>query len=93
MTLKRTSNNNYSDFTYTSEVKKLLDVTLNTRDTNKLKKIYSNFYELETSSPAMALKAGESGTHIQLTCHFEGSVDALNPIIKKVLNPTTNPIK
>ena len=49
MTLKRTSNNNYSDFTYTSEVKKLLDVTLNTRDTNKLKKIYSNFYELETS--------------------------------------------
>ena len=47
MTLKRTSNNNYSDFTYTSEVKKLLDVTLNTRDTNKLKKIYSNFYELD----------------------------------------------
>ena len=45
MTLKRTSNNNYSDFTYTSEVKKLLDVTLNKRDENKLKKIYTNFYK------------------------------------------------
>ena len=49
MTLKRTSNNNYSDFTYTSEVKKLLDITLNKRDDNKLKKIYTNFYELESS--------------------------------------------
>ena len=49
MTLKRTSNNNYSDFAYTSEVKKLLNVTLNKRDENKLKKIYTNFYELESS--------------------------------------------
>ena len=51
------------------------------------------FYELETSSPAMALKAGESGTHIQLTCHFEGSVDALNPIIKKVFGVSAEDIK
>ena len=38
LTLKRTSNNNYSDFAYTSEVKKLLNVTLNKRDENKLRK-------------------------------------------------------
>ena len=30
------------------------------------------FYELETSSPALSLNAGESGTHIQRTFHFEG---------------------
>tara|TARA_R110002049_G_scaffold28018_4_gene96614 strand:+ start:19650 stop:20951 length:1302 start_codon:yes stop_codon:yes gene_type:complete len=42
------------------------------------------FYELETSSPALALKSGESGTHIQLTCHIEGDRATLGPIIKQV---------
>lgn len=51
------------------------------------------FYELETSSPAMALKSGESGTHIQLTCHFEGDVNALNPIIKQVFGVSADDIK
>ncbi|XGA83417.1 hypothetical protein OEG92_20240 [Polaribacter sejongensis] len=51
------------------------------------------FYELETSSPAMALKSGESGIHIQLTCHLEGGIDALNPIIKKVFGVTAEDIK
>jgi hypothetical protein len=51
------------------------------------------FYELETSSPAMALKAGESGTHIQLTCHLEGSEEDLNPIIKKVFGVNSSAIK
>ena len=40
------------------------------------------FYELETSSPALALKEGESATHIQLTCHIEGEEASLDPIIK-----------
>lgn len=43
------------------------------------------FYELETSSPALALKSGEAGTHVQLTCHFEGDERALNQIAEQVL--------
>ncbi|REE00157.1 DUF6786 family protein [Marinoscillum furvescens] len=43
------------------------------------------FYELETSSPALALKSGEAGTHVQLTCHFEGDEKALNRIAVQVL--------
>ncbi|SDR65417.1 hypothetical protein SAMN05216503_0020 [Polaribacter sp. KT25b] len=51
------------------------------------------FYELETSSSAMSLKVGESGTHIQLTCHLEGSEEDLNPIIKKVFGVNSSAIK
>ncbi|MFS4454950.1 DUF6786 family protein [Maribacter sp. 2304DJ31-5] len=50
------------------------------------------FYELETSSPALALKAGESGTHIQTTCHFEGEESALDAIAQKVLGVSLNEI-
>ena len=38
------------------------------------------FYELETSSPALSLKTGESGTHIQNTYHFEGDASQLGLI-------------
>lgn len=51
------------------------------------------FYELETSSPALALKAGESGTHIQLTCHIEGDPATLNPIIKQIFGVSATDIK
>uniref|UniRef100_UPI0040480182 DUF6786 family protein n=1 Tax=Mariniflexile sp. TaxID=1979402 RepID=UPI0040480182 len=51
------------------------------------------FYELETSSPALALNAGESATHIQLTCHIEGDEATLNPIIKQLFGTTVNDIK
>ncbi len=51
------------------------------------------FYELETSSPALALKPQESGTHVQLTCHLEGDEETLNPIIKKVFGVSSNDIK
>jgi len=43
------------------------------------------FYELETSSPALALKAGGSATHTQLTCHFEGEKTAINDLAKQLL--------
>ncbi|MEO9475974.1 MAG: DUF6786 family protein [Cyclobacteriaceae bacterium] len=43
------------------------------------------FYELETSSPALALKSGKSGIHTQFTCHFEGDERALNQIAQQVL--------
>ena len=49
------------------------------------KKPLGPFYELETSSPALNLKVGEEGTHIQITCHFEGSPAELTKISEKVL--------
>lgn len=43
------------------------------------------FYELESSSPAAALKPGESLTHIHRTFHLEGSKDELNELILATL--------
>jgi hypothetical protein len=46
------------------------------------------FYELETSSPAAALKPGESLTHIHRTFHFQGDEAALDSISDKTLEVT-----
>jgi hypothetical protein len=43
------------------------------------------FYELETSSPALALAKGASARHVHRTFHFVGDRDALDLIAKKVL--------
>jgi hypothetical protein len=43
------------------------------------------FYELETSSPAAALKPGESMQHIQRTFHIQGSKADLEPIAQRLL--------
>ena len=43
------------------------------------------FYELETSSPALFLKPGESHTHTQTTIHLTGSREALDAIAKRRL--------
>ena len=43
------------------------------------------FYEIESSSPALPLKAGESIKHIQRTIHLEGDPAQLDPIARKVL--------
>src|SRR5690606_33401447 len=43
------------------------------------------FYELESSSPAFDLKAGASGSHDQVTWHFEGDPDQLSILSEKVL--------
>lgn len=43
------------------------------------------FYELETSSPALPLASGASGTHIQTTFHFEGDPEGLNLIAQQTL--------
>lgn len=40
------------------------------------------FYELETSSPALALAAGESGRHVQRTFHFAGDEAALDRLCR-----------
>lgn len=57
------------------------------------KKPMGPFYELETSSPALALKASESGTHIQQTIHFEGDEEYLNEITIKLLGVSIDEIK
>lgn len=56
------------------------------------KKPLGPFYELESSSPALALKAGESATHIQLTCHFEGDEKALNGLAQQILSVSISEI-
>lgn len=43
------------------------------------------FFELESSSPAAELQAGQSMTHVHRTCHFKGSFDALRDLSIKVL--------
>ena len=47
------------------------------------------FYELETSSPAAALKPGASITHRQTTIHLTGQPAALDGVAKKHLRATT----
>ncbi len=46
---------------------------------------FGPFYELESSSPAAALKVGESMIHKHSTFHFEGDFERLNEIAKSVL--------
>jgi hypothetical protein len=42
------------------------------------------FYELETSSPAAALKPGESLSHIQYTMHLTGDLKSLDSITRQL---------
>jgi hypothetical protein len=42
------------------------------------------FYELESSSPALALKPGESGTHIQTIIHLYGEEAELQHVLSAV---------
>jgi hypothetical protein len=43
------------------------------------------FYELESSSPAAALKTGETLTHVHTTMHFQGEERALDAIARAAL--------
>ncbi len=49
------------------------------------KKPLGPFYEIESSSPALALGPGESATHFQRTFHFRGTKAQLHAIAKHVL--------
>ncbi|CAA6679933.1 FIG00412973: hypothetical protein [Lentimonas sp. CC4] len=51
------------------------------------------FYELETSSPAAALKPGETMRHVQRTFHIQGSEEALNPLARRLLGAPLETIK
>jgi len=43
------------------------------------------FYELETSSPALALAAGEEGIHLHRTFHFTGPREELDAVAMRLL--------
>jgi hypothetical protein len=51
------------------------------------------FYELETSSPAAALKPGETMKHVQRTFHIQGSEEELNPLARRLLGARLDAIK
>ena len=51
------------------------------------------FYELETSSPAMALAPGESFTHVHRTIHLQGPDDALSAVARSALGKSLQEIQ
>ena len=51
------------------------------------------FYELETSSPAAALKPGETLAHVHATLHFQGDEKALDGIARQALGVGIEEIK
>ena len=65
------------------------DVANSYNDDGKL----GGFYELESSSPALALAPGESATHVHRTIHFEGDEAALDAIAKKVFGVSVAQIR
>lgn len=46
---------------------------------------FGNFYELETSSPALELAPGRTAQHVHTTIHLQGSENVLDPITRAVL--------
>ncbi|MGZ8516132.1 MAG: DUF6786 family protein [Chitinophagaceae bacterium] len=51
------------------------------------------FYEIESSSPALQLKKGETGEYKQVTCHFEGDYTALKQLAQQILGVNLDEIK
>jgi hypothetical protein len=51
------------------------------------------FYELETSSPALALAAGATAEHVQETFHFEGERAQLDEVARRVLGASLEEIE
>ncbi|NNV54048.1 DUF6786 family protein [Limnovirga soli] len=51
------------------------------------------FYEVESSSPALALQKGATGTYKQTTCHFMGNYDVLKQLAKQLLGVDLDTIK
>lgn len=53
----------------------------------------ATFYELETSSPALGLRPGESGRHVSRTLHFSGPREDLDRICRAVLKVSLQEIE
>jgi hypothetical protein len=50
------------------------------------------FYELETSSPALALRPGETGRHVHRTIHVQGAAGELDRVASAVLGASLDEI-
>ena len=51
------------------------------------------FYEIESSSPALALKQGETALYKQTTLHLQGSYQSLRQLAKTLLGVNIDNIK
>jgi len=51
------------------------------------------FYEIESSSPALQLKKGQTGVYRQTTCHFQGDYSSLKQIAQQLLGVNLDDIK
>ena len=51
------------------------------------------FYEVESSSPALALKKGQTGAYKETTCHFQGDYVTLKQLAKQLLGVDLDTIK
>ena len=51
------------------------------------------FYEIESSSPALALKKGQTGTYRQITCHLQGNYSSLKELAHQLLGVNLDELK
>jgi len=51
------------------------------------------FYEIESSSTANELKAGQSQTYRQMTCHFQGDYQTLRALMQSLTGIDMNTLK
>lgn len=51
------------------------------------------FYEVESSSPALALRKGETGEYKETTCHLQGDYATLKQLAKQLLGVDLDSIK
>src|SRR5215203_623094 len=51
------------------------------------------FYEIESSSPALALKRGQAFTYRQTTLHFQGPYNSVRQLARELLNVDLDAIK
>ena len=51
------------------------------------------FYELESSSAATELKAGQSQAYSQVTCHFQGEYETLRSLMQKLTGIDMNVLR
>jgi hypothetical protein len=51
------------------------------------------FYEIESSSPALQLKKGETGQYKSVTCHIQGDYGSLQQLAKQLLGVDLDTIK
>jgi hypothetical protein len=51
------------------------------------------FYEIESSSPALELKKGQTGNYKQITCHLQGDYADLKELARQLLGVNLDELK